>query len=149
MNAKTFLEQAGRLDLKINTKLEQVERLRSIAYKVTTNLREAGGKTVSTPKSALEDAVVKLVVAEQTLNAQIDRFVDMKNEISEMLTEIVNDDERLLLELRYLCLNSWDDIANKMNTSTSNLYRLHRLAIDSFDRVLAKKERNNEISIGK
>jgi DNA-directed RNA polymerase specialized sigma subunit len=149
MNAKTFLEQAGRLDLKINTKLEQVERLRSIAYKVTTTLREVGGKTVSTPKSALEDAVVKLVVAEQTLNAQIDRFVDMKNEISEMLTEIVNDDERLLLELRYLCLNSWDDIASKMNTSTSNLYRLHRLAVDSFDRVLAKKGRNNEVSFCK
>ncbi|MEA4969930.1 MAG: DUF1492 domain-containing protein [Candidatus Pelethousia sp.] len=148
MTAKTFLERAGRLDLKIDVKLEQVEHLRSLAYKVTSVIRENPGSSGGTPKSALEDAVIKLVMAENMLNADIDRFVDMKRELAEMLEGIPDEEERLLLNLRYLCLNRWEDIARKMNLSLRSVYRLHRIAVDSFGRVFATKEPGDAVSFG-
>lgn len=145
MTAKEFLERAGRLDLKISINLEHVEQLRSIAYKVTSKIREnpaSGG----TPKSALEDAVIKLVMAEQALNADIDRFVDMKKEIIDMLEKMPNEDEQLILNLRYLCLNRYEDIARKMNLSLRSVYRIHAYALDSFERVLTAKEKSYAVS---
>lgn len=135
MTAKTFLSRAYRLDLKINTKLEQLEHLRSLAYKVTSFIRE-DKVSESQPKSVMEDSVIKIVMAENAINEAIDELIDTKNEISEMVKNIANDDERILLELRYHCFNSWDQIAAKMNISSSHAFRLHRRALESIDREL-------------
>lgn len=135
MTAKTFLSRAYRLDLKINIKLEQLEHLRSLAYKVTSVIRE-DKVSASSPKSMLEDSVIKICLAEQAINKAVDEFIDIKNEISEMVKSIDNDDERILLELRYLCFNSWDQIATKMSISSSHAFRLHRKALKSVDREL-------------
>lgn len=141
MKAKTFLGRAYRLDLKINTKLEQLEYLRSLAYKVTSALREDKVQNGGQPKGTLEDTVIKIVMAEQAVNDEIDKFIAVKNEIEDMLRLIANDDQRLLLELRYLCFNSWEQIAVKLHISGSYVYQLHRQALDSFDSVLAMQRR--------
>jgi DNA-directed RNA polymerase specialized sigma subunit len=136
MTAKLFLSRANRLDLRINTKLEQLVRLRSLACQVTRSIRHDNVKGSGTPKSALEDAVVKIVMAEQDINDEIDRFVDIKREITDMLGLLDNDDQRLLLELRYLCFDSWEQIADKLCISVSYAYQLHRAALYSFEDIL-------------
>lgn len=140
MTAKTFLSRAYRLDVKINTKLEQLEHLRSLAYKVTSVIR--GDKvSESQPKSVMENAVIKIVMAENAINEAIDELIDTKTEISEMVKSIYNDDERILLELRYICFNTWEQITAKMNISSSYAFQLHRRALDSMDRLLVDQRR--------
>ena len=139
MNGKAYLERAARLDMSIQTKLEQVEQFRSLAYKITSVIRADSGVSGSTPKSALEDSVIKLCMAEQELDRQIDRFVDAKREIEGLLEHMEIDEERTLLEWRYLCLKSWEDIANAMHFSKSYAYQLHRRALESFETILRTK----------
>lgn len=143
ITAKKYLGQAFRLDLKITAKLEQLEHLRSIAYKVTSVLREDKVSNDSSSKGTLEDSIIKIVMAENEVNSAIDRFVDIKNEISSLISLIQNEDERLLLELRYLCFNSWEQIAAKMNYSYSYTFRVHKQALESFDLLLSRKEKLN------
>ncbi len=141
MHAKAFLERAARLDMLIQAKLEQAEQLRSLAYKITSVLRiEGATSTGGTPKSALENSVIKLCMAEQELDRQIDRFVDTKREIENLLAYMEDIDERTLLEWRYLCMKPWPDIAFAMHYSTSYLYQLHRRALESFETILRTKE---------
>jgi len=143
ITAKKYLGQAFRLNLRITAKIEQLEHLHSLAYKVTSILREDRASNGPSSKSPLEDAIVKIVMAENQINKDVDCFVDIKNEITALISLIQNEDERLLLELRYLCFNSWEQIAAKMNYSYSYTFRLHKQALESFDFLLSRKEKQN------
>jgi hypothetical protein len=60
MTAKEYLNQACRLDQRINSKLEQVEALRSLTRKVTASY---GGDKVSCSRNVttLENTIVRLM----------------------------------------------------------------------------------------
>jgi DNA-directed RNA polymerase specialized sigma subunit len=139
MNAKEYLEKAYRLDLKISSKIEQIERLRALAYKVTSSL---GDKKVAgtKQKSPMESAIIKIIMAENEINKEIDMLVSTKSENACKINQIISDEQRILLELRYLCFNSWEQIAIKMQYSSSYVYKLHACALKSFDKVLNMKD---------
>ncbi len=141
MKAKTYLNRAFRLDLKINTKIEQLEHLRELSYKITSIIRE-DKVSCSGPKSKMEEAVIKVIMVEHAINEAIDRFVDTRNDISKKIGLLVNEDEMVLLELRYLCFNSWEQIAVKMNYSISYVYKLHQSALLSFEHILNSERKS-------
>ena len=77
MNAKEFLEQVRYVDRAIDSKLEQVHRLRNEATKATSLVSDMprGG---SPNLQHLEDTIVKIIDLEHEINQDIDRLVDMK-----------------------------------------------------------------------
>ena len=83
MNAKDYLGQAYRLDQRINSKLQQISSLRSLTQRVTASF---DGEVVSHTRNvtSLEDAIIRLMEAEEELNRQIDRLVDMKIDIAKL-----------------------------------------------------------------
>ena len=102
MNAKEFLEQVRYVDRAIDSKLEQVHRLRNEATKATSLVSDMprGG---SPNLQRLEDTIIKIIDLEHEINRDIDRLVDMKTAARASINQIANPDERLILELRYLC----------------------------------------------
>jgi predicted nucleic acid-binding Zn-ribbon protein len=80
MTAKEYLGQAYRLDQHINTKLQQIDSLRSLTQKVTASY---DGEVVSHTRNvhSLQDAILHLMEAEEELNHQIDELVRTKVEI--------------------------------------------------------------------
>jgi DNA-directed RNA polymerase specialized sigma subunit len=135
LTAKEYLSQAYRLDQRINSKLEQVEKLRALARHSTASY---GGERVSRSRNvtSMEDSIIRLIEAEHTLNREIDRFVDTKREVQQTIDLVADADCRLLLELRYLCMKRWEDIAGEMVVSRSHVFRLHQQALDMVDTVL-------------
>ena len=96
MTAKEFLGQAYRLDQRINSKLQQIDSLRSLTQKVTQSYdNEVVSRTRNV--SSLEDAIVRLMEAEEELNRQIDQLVDTKIEIGKLIEMVHNESYRLLL----------------------------------------------------
>ena len=77
MTATEYLGQAYRLDQRINSKLQQVESLRSLTRKVTASY---DGETVFHTRNvtSLEDTIFRLMEAEEELNRQIDELVVLK-----------------------------------------------------------------------
>lgn len=135
MSAKEYLSQAYRIDQRISAKLEQVERLRSLTRKVSPSYdREPVSHTRNV--SSLEDAVLRLMEAEEKLNGEIDRFVDTKREIQQTIECVADADCRLLLELRYLCMNRWDSIIGQMEICRSTAFMLHKRALEMTESVL-------------
>ena len=113
MNSKEFLEQVRYVDRAIDTKLEQLYRLRNEATKATSLVSDMprGG---SPNLQRLEDTIVKIIDLEHEINRDIDRLVDMKTAARASINQIANPDERLILELRYLCYKTWPEIAESM-----------------------------------
>ena len=139
MTAKEFLGQAYRLDQRINSKLQQIDSLRGLTQKVTQSYdNEVVSRTRNV--SSLEDAIIHLMEAEEQLNMQIDKLVDTKIEIGKLIDMVHNESYRLLLEKRYLCFLSWDQIAAEMHYSRRWVLNKHERALEVADRLLREKE---------
>jgi len=128
MTTKEYLSQAFRLDQRINSKLEQVSSLRDLATKATASIhaeRVSGTKQ----RSPMENAIVKLIDLEHDIDADIDKLVDLKREIIEVINSVEQPEYHLLLELRYLNYKTWEEIAEMMNYSWRNIHYVHGKAL--------------------
>ena len=130
MTAKEYLGQAYRLDQRINSKLQQIESLRSLTQRVTVAY---GGEVVSHTRNvtSMQDTIVRLMQAEEELNREIDRLVDLKAEIMCVIKAVASPEHQTLLELRYLCFKPWKVIADRMGYNVRHVYRLHDEAVES------------------
>lgn len=128
MTAKEYLGQAFRLDQRINSKLEQVMSLRDLATKATSTLSDiapSGTRNVH----RMEDIIVKIVDLENEINRDIDALVDLKREMVSVIKSVANPEYQTILELRYLCFRTWEQIAVDMNYSIQHIYRLRDKAL--------------------
>ena len=123
-----FLEQAYRIDQRINCKIEQVSALRSLASKATSTITDMPGSP-NRNIHRMEDIILKIVDLENEINADIDELVDLKAEIMKLIKRVESIDGRLVLEKRYLCFEKWEQIAVEMGFSTRQVYRVHDRAI--------------------
>lgn len=135
MTAREFLNQAYKLDQRINSKLEQLRTLNELALKVTGTV---SGMPHGTDRSSSgpADAIVKIIDLQAEINYQVDELVDTKREIMHVIRSVEDTDCRLLLEMRYLCYRTWEQIAVDMGYCIDNVFRVHRKALRFVDAVL-------------
>ena len=130
MTAKEYLSQAYWLDRRINSKLEQLSSLKEMATKTTSVMSEA---VVSRTRDvhSMQDVIAKIVDMQTAVNADIDKLVDLKRDIMDVVKAVSNPELQTLLELRYLCFKDWPDIADAMCCSESNVYKVHSKALQA------------------
>lgn len=127
MTAVEYLSQAYRLDIRINSKIEQVASLNDLALKATsviTGMPHNPNKSVST----MADTIDKIIDLQAEINRDIDTLVDLKAEIVNVIKAVGNTEYQTLLEKRYLNYMSWESIAVDMGYSIQHLYRLREKA---------------------
>jgi len=128
MSPKEYLSQARWLDMRINSKLLQVESLHSLATKATSTLSDAphsGNRNIR----RMEDIIHKIVALENEINGDIDRLVDLKRDITECIQSVEIMEHQSLLEKRYLCLMTWEQIAAETGCSVRNIHLMHGEAL--------------------
>ena len=130
MTAKAYLGQAFRLDQRINSKLEQVASLNELATKCTSTLTDMP-RNPNRGTSTMADAVAKIVDLQAEINEDIDRLVDLKRDMVRAIKAVDNTEYQTLLELRYLCFKTWEQIAVDMGYNVRHVYRLHDEAVEN------------------
>jgi len=136
MTSKEYLSQARYLDMRINSKLDQIESLHELATRCTSTISgmphnpNRGG-------SPMADAICKIIDLESEINADIDKLVDLKREIVGVIKRIDNVELQTLLEKRYLCFMQWEQIAVDMCFSIQHVYRLHDRALKEVEKAIA------------
>ena len=128
MTARDYLSQAYRLDQRINSKLEQVESLNALATKVSSTLTGMP-KNPNSATSTMADTVTKIIALQAEINNDIERLVDLKREMVAVIKAVLNTERQTLLELRYLCFKTWEQIAVEMNYTVRNVHLLHKEAL--------------------
>lgn len=128
MTAKEYLSKAYRLNEKIESNLRLIERLRNIATNITVNLDEKvnGGKT-----GGRASTIEKIVDLQKKVNEEIDSLVDMFCEIRQTIESLCDEDEKLLLTLRYVEFMEWEEIMDEMHFSKTQVHRIHRNALEN------------------
>ena len=130
MTAKEYLSQAYRLDKRIDSKIEQLKSLNLLATKCTSTLSDMP-KSQSISNSRLEDTVVKIVDLQEEINRDIDSLVYLKRDIVRTIKSVQNPEYQIILELRYLCFKTWEEIAVQMNCSIDNVFKIRKNALKS------------------
>ena len=129
MTAKEYLSQAYRLDQRIDAKIEQVMALRNLAAKATSTLSDAmpsGTRNIH----RMEDIIMRIIDLEDEINADIDSLVALKREIVKVIKAVPNLEYQTLLELRYLCFKSWEQIAVMLGYDLRYTHKLHNRALE-------------------
>jgi hypothetical protein len=129
MSPKEYLSQARWLDMRINSKLLQVESLHSLATKATSTLSDAP-HSENRNVHRMEEIIFKIIALENEINENIDKLVDLKRGITECIQSVENMEYQSLLEKRYLCLMTWEQIAAENGCSVRNIHLMHGEALN-------------------
>ena len=141
MKAIDYLEQIEKIDAKIETKMEELERLQTLAEKTTASI---GGERVEATgnQQKLEDCVIKIVKVQEEINASIDRFVDYKKEAMELIDHACDADCIRLLYKRYFSYMKWEEIAVDMNYTYQWISGgLHQRALAQVQKALDERSK--------
>lgn len=140
MDAKEFLSRAYLLELQIQTMMQQIEKLRAIASRVSGGIRKDVVKH-DRKTTGMEDTVLKIVEEEEKLTQKIDELVDIKREIREVLDRVEDLSQRLVLEKRYLLFQDWETIRIDFGFTRMWTINRHKMALETVQQILDEQEK--------
>ena len=135
MTVKEYLSQAKFLDQRINSKIQQVAALNDLATKATSTLTGMP-RNPNHATSTMEEAITKIIDLQAEINQDIDTLVDLKRDLSATIKAVGNTEYQTVLEKRYLCFQSWEQIAVEMGYDLRWLYRIHGKALEEVKAIL-------------
>ena len=135
MTVKEYLSQAKFLDQRINSKIQQVAALNDLATKATSTLTGMP-RNPNHATSTMEEAIAKIIDLQAEINSDIDTLVDLKRDLSATIKAVGNTESQTVLEKRYLCFQSWEQIAVEMGYDLRWLYRIHGKALEEVKAIL-------------
>ena len=134
MTVKEYLSQAKFLDQRINSKIQQVAALNDLATKATSTLTGMP-RNPNHATSSMEDVIAKIIDLQAEINNDIDTLVDLKRSLSKTIKAVDSPEYQTVLEKRYLCFQSWEQIAVEMGYDLRWLYRIHGKALEEVQAV--------------
>jgi len=78
---------------------------------------------------------VKMLDLEDEINADLQCLIDLKHEVVTIIKFVESPELQTLLELRYLCFNTWEEISVALHLDIRWLHRLHNKALNEVDAI--------------
>lgn len=146
MTARDFLRQSLKVKCKLDCKLEQVQELKDLANRITPVFN--GTPTVSNScLSKLESAIVNLQDQSEVLGEDVVKYLKIRAEIADTIKAVVDENQRLILEYRYLNFRTWRKIATAMNVSLRQIYKIHEQALNSYEKIFLERIKMHEMQL--
>lgn len=134
-NAEGYLCEIELMDIEINDRLEDLQRLYAMRTKMTTvfSLAPVAG---SGNKSKVEDMTIKIQEVEIEINKKIDAFADYKKKAMDLICCLKNKKFRKVLTSMYFKYMDIEDIAYAMNCCEKTVRNIHSDALQALDALL-------------
>ena len=82
--------------------------------------------------------VFKILALQSDINRDIDSLVDLKAEITRRIRRLSKPEYQTVLELRYLCFLTWDEIILQMRYARRHVFRLHKEALEELESLRSR-----------
>ena len=132
INIPEILKRFIDLQQSVNMKSEILSRLRELLQSVSGASISAGtdNKKHKSYQSKIETHVIKILSLEESLKNDMDELAKLTQKTLIVLDKIDDVKCKELLTYRYLCGNTWEQVAEQMNYSYIHvLSRLHPRAL--------------------
>lgn len=130
MTAKEYLRQAYRLDNRINSDIAEMERLQEMAGSVGSPGFEEHYNPNRPNEAPFVRCLEKVWDLEQKINSEIDRLIDLKAQMREVIATASNADEQMVLRYRYIHNMTWEQIGDELHADRTTVYRWHNSALN-------------------
>ena len=131
MTVKEYLQQAYRLDKRINSHIKELEDLKLMAAGISSPILTADKvQTSPTSDAPYVSALERIWEMEERINAEIDKYVDLKAQIHTMLRQVTNPDQLMVLRYRYIHNYSWEQIGEELIASRRTVIRWRDEALE-------------------
>lgn len=132
MTDKEFLQQVFIAYQEVDSKLEQIARLQSLATRTTTVIHDTPCGNGTALSSRVERAVIAIQGQTEFLADEINHLLNVRREVADAIAKVRDPTERRVLEYRYLAFKSWKEISHAMKAGLRHVYRLHDRALKNF-----------------
>ena len=129
MTPKEYLHQAYRLDHRINSDIEELNRLREMSSSISSPQLTERVQTSHSTEAPFVRCIYKIMELEEKINAEVDLYVDLKTEIRSVIEKVENTDEQMVLRYRYIHNMTWEQIGDELNADRTTVYRWHNTAL--------------------
>lgn len=137
MTAKEFLNQAYRMNIKIEESINELEQLRYLSMSLPKmDLTKDVIKSSKNPCAKYTEIMEKILELENQIANYNDDYIDFKIKIHSVICQLENSDERIVLFSRYVRFEGWEQIANKINRSKSRTFEIHNNALKHIKELL-------------
>lgn len=123
---KAFLENYRLLNRRIEQKLSEQERWKTLAAKLD-DAKKRGDFDLGCKSVQISE---KLIVLEREIEQEIDQLIYMRNRIEDAINQMKNNRYKLLLFYRYMDSMTWEKIAEKMDYSYQWVHKIHAQALE-------------------
>lgn len=131
MTAWEYLNQAYRLDQRINSDIEEIARLREMARGISVSSAEEKVQATRNTDAPFVRCLEKIYDLEETVNREIDTLVDLKRQIRTVVESVPNINERIVLRYRYIHNMTWEQIGSELNVNEKTVRRWHKAALSA------------------
>lgn len=133
LSAKQYLSQLGFIDEQINQDLERLEQMKADAY--STGGIDYSRERVQTSSvgDKLCSDVSRYVILDEHINAEIDRFVDAKEQIIKEIRGLHDKNFIQVLFKIYVQFKTVKAASQEMKKSYSYTVDLHKKALEAFE----------------
>jgi transcriptional regulator len=139
LKAQEELQKIPIYDAKIDSKLEELSRLQSMATKVTAVMdSEVVSRTRNT--DTMGDTVAKIIAMQDEINSLIDLYTDTKAHFSKIIDELQSPIQIKVLYGHYFHGKSFQKLADELGYSRRNICYIHGDALVAVEKIIAKGE---------
>lgn len=130
MENNYHLKQIRLIDKEINQMLNELERIRC-SLMSSPQLKQV---SVQESKVGLKDDVyIKMIEYNDKINQKVDELIDTKKKVFDIIEQIKDHEQRLILKMRYVDCEKWEDIEQELHVSKNTMHRIHRKALKEFN----------------
>ena len=150
MKAKEYLLQIRKIDRLVENKIAELEHWQAIATGTTTfsetvkigSEMHAVEKVQSSGNTyKMEDAILKCIEISNEINVEIDRLVDVKQEVIKTIEKLKPEEYDVLHKI-YVQNKDFQEIADAKKKSYSWVTTKHGRALASLQKILDERERS-------
>lgn len=127
---KDYLKQVEDADKMINVKSKRLEELRLQSTCVRSPSYSSDRVQTSPTGDALPRIIAKIVDLQEEINADIDRFIDLKAKIMHTIDLIDDADVKVVLYARYFEYKNLTKVAKEVHSCKRTVQRLHRKGLE-------------------
>ena len=132
MQTKQYLKQAYRLNELIQCNQKELVELRLLSDTIPgIDYSKDKVQTSCSGDAGYTNIILKIIELETAIKEDIEKLLSLKIEIRTVINEVVDNEEKLLLKLRYLNFLSWEDVCFEMSVSMRTAHRIHSSALRS------------------
>ena len=126
---KNYLSKAYQVELRIDDRVAMIQSLRDLAVKASPTVSDMPGSPNRNIRR-MEDIIVKITDQENELRDEIDRLLDLRKSIHDLIAQVDVPEQQVVLEQRYLRYLGWDEISGNIGVCRRQVYRIHDAGLE-------------------